>query len=587
MKKIQPIIILAVLVLFTLAGCKGMLDKKPLTKENDQEFFKKANNMKTFAWGFYTHFFPGYSTGFGEGKFFAYDDMANPKINDTYGYPSPPLFAKHAPTSSSAWSGGYAWIYKANVFIKRIKNSEVDEKAKKKWLGVARFFRAMEYNRMVRTFGDVPYYGHVVREDHEQKLYEKRTPRTQVADSMLADFQYAVENVPVDVGNPGLQVNKDVILAFMSRVFLFQGTYLKYHDELNYDNREAEAKKFLEASKKAAKDLISSGRYSVSDDYQSLFSSLDLSGNPGIILYRHYSSGSESHSMVAYSTYEPQYSINKSGLDSYLCNDGLPIGVSPEYQGDKSVDDLFAHRDPRMKQTLDDSLRLDGAPKTTDADHGYSTTGIAQHKFVNKELIGTHDGRAPYNTTDAPVMRYGEVLLNYAEATAVLAEMGEGSFTNADLDMSINKLRDRPNVDMPHLQVTGDQPMVNGQTYDDPDRDSDVSPIIWEIRRERRVELMMEGFRQYDLKRWKKLNYADYYGNADLNKGAWINLKDWPDKVGDQLTLTNGNKGYIVPAPNKTSWRRVKKRDYLSPLPTDQIDLYEKHDVTLKQNAGW
>src|SRR5699024_9208364 len=141
----------------------------------------------------------------------------------------------------------------------------------------------------------------------------------------------------------------------------------------------------------------------------------------------------------------------------------------------------------------------------------------------------------------------------------------------------INKLRGRPGINMPHLQIMGGMPAVNGQVYDDPNRDPDVPAIIWEIRRERRVELMAEGFRQWDLKRWKQLDNADYYKNKDLNRGAWVDFSDYPTsedvKVRDALTLTGTNKGYIVPAPNQVSWRRVKPRDYLGPIPLNQIQL--------------
>lgn len=111
--------------------------------------------------------------------------------------------------------------------------------------------------------------------------------------------------------------------------------------------------------------------------------------------------------------------------------------------------------------------------------------------------------------------------------------------------------------------------------------------MIWEIRRERRVELMMEGFRQWDLRRWDKLDYADFYKNPDINRGVWINLKDWPSGVADAYTLTKGTKGYIIPDPNQVSWRRIKPRDYLAPIPLSQIQLYKQHGVTLKQNPGW
>jgi hypothetical protein len=578
----------------TMMGCEGMLNKKPYGKTTVNDFFKSEGNIKSFAWGFYPHFFRGYATSYAGGKFFTYNTYS--KITDDYGYPGPPEFPRHAPESGTGisaaaragrgidtWSTGYAYIYKANVFIQHIKNSPIDETVKKKWLGVARFFRALEYNRMVRYYGAVPYYGHVVRENDKQELYKKRTPRTQVVDSMLADFQYAVENVPVSTGEAGLTVNKDVIEAFMSRIFLFQGSWLYYHKM----DKKQEAIKYLKTAQSAALDLINSGRYDASSNYHDLFASLDLAGNPGIILYRHYATGSTTNSIVSFSTYEAQHSLSKDAMDAYLMDDGLPISLSPEYQGDKTVKDFFAHRDPRMNATLADSLRLDGAPNTQNGSYSYASTGVPVDKFVNFSIVGTVPGRYNRNTTDAPVMRYGEVLLNYVEATAILAQMGQGTLTQHDIDISINKLRDRPDINMPHLQIMGGMPAVNGKTYDDPKRDPTVPPMMWAIRRERRIELMAEGFRQWDLKRWKKLDYTDFYKNKDINRGAWINFKDWPADVDSALTLTGPDKGYIIPDPNQVSWRRVKPRDYLGPIPLSQIQLYKDHGTTLEQNSGW
>ena len=140
---------------------------------------------------------------------------------------------------------------------------------------------------------------------------------------------------------------------------------------------------------------------------------------------------------------------------------------------------------------------------------------------------------------------------------------------------------------MPDLQVMGDQPAVNGNTYDDPNRDPEVSPIIWEIRRERRVELMMEGFRNDDLRRWGKLEYLDMVENPDINRGAWISKSDYEEEL-ESLTLTEGNEGYIIPATAETAIRQfTDPRVYLDPIPLDQITLYKDQGVTLEQNPGW
>lgn len=101
---------------------------------------------------------------------------------------------------------------------------------------------------------------------------------------------------------------------------------------------------------------------------------------------------------------------------------------------------------------------------------------------------------------DAPCIRYAEVLLNYVEARYEIAQVGGNAFTQSDLDKSINELRDRQLTKwgdteaktMPKVQLNGGNLSVNGVVINDPARDPDVNPVLWEIRRERRIELIME-----------------------------------------------------------------------------------------------
>jgi len=189
-------------------------------------------------------------------------------------------------------------------------------------------------------------------------------------------------------------------------------------------------------------------------------------------------------------------------------------------------------------------------------------------------------GQNRYNITDAPVIRYGEVLLNYAEATAEL-----GGLTQTDLDKSINLLRGRNGVGLPKLEVIGNLPAVNGVTYDDPARDPDVPALIWEIRRERRSELIFEGLRLDDLRRWKKLHYADTEQNPTINRGAWIKKADHSADQLNGIVIDGTTEGYIIPSSGVK--RTVEDRFYLNPIPLDQISLYRNNGAELKQNPGW
>jgi len=148
-------------------------------------------------------------------------------------------------------------------------------------------------------------------------------------------------------------------------------------------------------------------------------------------------------------------------------------------------------------------------------------------------------------------------------------------------------LRKRTGVNLPNLEIQAGQPAVNGRIYDDPNRDKSVSSLIWEIRRERRAELIFEGFRRDDLRRWKKLEYADTEKNPSINKGAFINMDDYQGDLKGVYIDAPGRQGYIVPAPAAATQRKVVDKYYLDPIPLDQISLYKQHGVTLSQNPGW
>ncbi len=553
-----------------LMSCeKDFLETPPVDKLTDDSYWTNEENVRTFSYGFYTAYFTGYGSGYSWGKYFSGETL-----NDDFAPSNPTQFIKNVPSSGGGWT--FAWVRKANIFIDRVQDVPMAEDAKNHWTGVGRFFRGLEYHDLVKSFGDVPWFEQELTEADVELLYKTRDSRTFVMDKVLADFRYAAENVRATDGAKGLTVNRDVVLAFMSRVFLFEGTWQKYHN-----NNAEKAAEYLEASKWAAEQIISSGKYSLGD-YRAVFNSLNLAGNPEVILYRQYEPGILTHALNSYNNKEPQTGVSKDAIDTYLAEDGLPISVSPLYQGDHGVENVMANRDPRITETfVSDELRLNGIASN------YSTSGYATHKFLNESIKDTPEGSSNLNPTDAPVIRYGEVLVNYAEAAAELATVGGPALTQADLDMSINVLRSRPGIEMPDLQVMGNEAAVNGIVYSDPERDPSVSPIIWEIRRERRVELMMEGFRLDDLKRWMKLEYVDTQANEDINRGAWIRRADYKG-LKDDVVLTGAEEGYIIPAPSAASQRLfVDPKVYLNPLPLDQIKLYQDNGVELKQNPGW
>jgi hypothetical protein len=394
---------------------------------------------------------------------------------------------------------------------------------------------------------------------------------------VLEDLNFAVASLPNDWGdgnNPG-RLNRWVALAVKSRVCLFEGTWRKYHGL-------PDANMWLTEAANAAKDVIENGPHSLfstgnpEQDYNSFHRGLaDLTGNPEVMIWRRYRLGILTNHIQNYYSYTG--GATRSFVEDYLCTDGLPITLSNSYQGDDVFENVFANRDPRLRQTIlhpDDASfykyhladgrtypRIAGMPGGRASSTGYH---VIKHYNADDQI-----GKA-FNTGEFPalIMRYAEVLLNYAEAKAEL-----GDITQADLDMSINLLRER--VAMPSL---GLNPPMDPRYADD-----GVSSLIVEIRRERRIELFGEGFRYDDLRRWKQ-------GKKLLKKdmGMQWNAAHQARFAGSiiRTSVDPENGKTYIDVYKDTDWDNPtfdENRDYLWPIPLNDL----AQNPNLGQNPGW
>ena len=571
----------------SFSSCDDFLTRDPQDTVTDvPSFWNNEENLRTSFLDYYTYFFPGYRSGWNRADNFAETNVAD--WTDDNAQEVATLFTKVAPTTD-ADNWNFEKIRNMNLLLSRIQSSSLGEEAKNHWSGVARLFRAMEYAKLVQKFGDVPYYDAVVGSTDNEKLYRARDPRTTVMDKVNEDMAFACANIRVNDGTKGLTVNRAVAQGFASRIMLFEGTWQKYHA-----NNTAKAAEYLKAAKDYAAALMQTNAYSIAPSYKSLTTSEDLAGNPEIIMYRSYVENVVMHSLMSFQNTEHEMSSpSRSFIDAFLTKNGLPIhqAGNTDYKGKEYAKEI-QNRDPRLADNIDEEsgLRLNGVAAV------YAASGYYANRYVNKDLINKPGGMSSTNTTDAPVMKLNEVMLNYIEAAAELAELGQYTLTQADFDKTINAIRDRQSTQMPHLTLAGNALKVNGVEINDPDRDATVKPIIWEIRRERRVELAYEGLRFNDLRRWGKLEYADMTKNKKLNMGAWINKADYPENAEALAKITlcdengkivTGNEGYIMPITEVAKMRVMADKDYLYPIPVDQITMYENHGFKLTQNPGW
>ncbi len=600
------------LLLFSFSSCDELLDRPPLTTIEDAKFWVSESNLRLFVNDNYTYFFPGYNTAFGldyaplRGYTFS-DDFTNTNKQS--------LFETSVPTSRSSSSPTAAWlstyqgptwdfyyIRKSNLIVERM-NSDMKNVLTadqfKHWIGVARFFKALEYARLVATFGDVPYFDKYFSNLDKDIMFKDRTARAVVMDSVYSNFVYAMNNVKADDGT--MNVNKYVVAGFVSRWMLFEGTWQKYQM-----NDNARAKKYLDLAIQAGDMVAASGKYAVSSDFRTLFGSDNLSANKECIMYRQYSpTQTVTHAIASYSNCTEAQAVapNLALVKSFICNDGKVWQKSGVAKADSfNIANLIKTRDPRFEATFWNEPR------------SQSATLLYACKFIDRDgaRIGSTGVNIPTkyasstNTNGYPVMRFSEVLLNWIEAKAEVATVGGAAVIQADIDNSINKIRNRPlDADAIAKGVKKTTAMSLAALPADPAKDADVSDLIWEIRRERRMEFVFEHSRLLDIKRWKKIQYMDGAANPDILLGIWVDVKkEIPSllikakegklkvKKADGTTVTysgtNGADmiGFYMP-------EGVANRDaftdkvYLAPIGKDQIDLYTGNGYTLTQTKLW
>ena len=564
MKNIKYIVGLGLLTLGSLTACDDVLDKAPLDEFTDENFWKTEGNVENYANSFYDDFV-GYGDGGGSGLFY-FKTLSDDQIGNAF----TDWEQKTRLTTNGTWSSCYTEIRRANAMIERIPEIDASESVKNHWLGVGRMMRAYHYFQLVRMFGDVPYTDKKLNVDDEDVLYGPRTNRDQVMDYVLEDLNFAVANI-----NQTYSTNKwsrDMANAMKADICLWEGTFRKYRSSADGQPAAdaAGAQKFLQACKDACQQIMNR-EYSLGASYQATYNSTTLKNSFEVIFGKEYLKNVLVHSLIAYTcSSTPISGMSKDAFESYLMADGKPMGLSSldatdvaplNADGNLDLTDILAVRDKRLSQTIDPVLLYNGnSNRRVDDDMEQTSSsgyGIAKYDNIT---IPTEDRRnTSKNYTCAPIYWLAVVYLNYAEACAEL-----GAISQTDLDNTINKLRDR--AGLPHLTLE--------VGFTDPKNDRGVSDLIWEIRRERRSELMFDNwFRYWDLVRWHMLDKLDSTKYPDVLLGA--NVKNDPkceaDKKGDYI---DGARGMT---------RTFDKKYYLYPIPSGQTDL----NPQLGQNPGW
>jgi hypothetical protein len=585
----KNIFIIGLLSLIIFQGCTKVLDQKPLSQISPDKAFNSENELQLYVNSFYNDMLPN-AADENNGFTSLYNEGSDNIVRDSY---SDLLTGNRTvPISGGGWSWGD--LRNVNYFLQNYKIGGLRSSVTNKYVGVAKFFRAYFYFSMVSRFGDVPWYSAPIESNDVSMLTTPRTPRTVVMDSVMHDIDFAINNLGTskDVS----QITKLTALALKSRICLFEGTFRKYHTEFALPN----AAEFLQQAADASQQLMKSGSYKIYKStpniaYRDLFSSYTPVTDE-VILARQYSPSLNVFHNVNYYTNVSSFGrpgMEKKLVDSYLMKDGSRFTSQIDYATMTFFKEM-QNRDPRLYQTIRTPgyQRIGGTinlvPIFTSATTGYQMT-----KFVT----GTSDDGYNKSYTPLPIFRYAEVLLNYAEAKAEL-----GTLSQADVDISIKLLRDR--VGMPNLNL------ADAINHPDPYLAQQYINVnganlgaILEVRRERRIELVMEGFRWNDLMRWKeghllalpfKGQYFPGAGNFDLDGDGKTDLMIYTGtkptgsgvqflKLGNDIILEKGESGGNIIVNSNIPKIFNEARDYLYPIPVQDLQL----NTNLKQNPGW
>lgn len=572
-------IILAALAVvgFSFASCDDFLDdnRYPLTSETNQPaYWNNEDNVKLEC-DQMLQYFTGYSSGSSYGEFYF-----NTLTDDQCGSSFVDWKSKTVPSSSTSYTNPYTNIRHATEIIDGLAESTLDPDIRNNWLGIARMCRAYQQYLLVRRYGDCNFIEHTLNVTDDLKV--AREKRDYVFDKIMEDLDFACANIKT---NKNTQYwSRDLAYAMKSYMALCEGTFRKYCTvaENGLAPDAARAESLLKASAAASDYLINSGRYSLAEKYRANYQSFYTTAsavpamvdNPEMILFRGYAIDIIMNCVQDYTCgTTPINGITKDAFDAYLFKDGKPLALTTMDKSDEgewladegiySIAKPLSVRDNRLTQTTDPFVYYTGLVGDRAGATGMtSSTGYGVSKYDNTALA-VADRRTVRNTVCAPIYWYSVILLENAEAKAEL-----GTLTDTDMNKTLNLLYKR--AELPN------QTVASLTAMNDPANTTGISSLLWEVRRCRRCELIMDNdFRYWDLIRWHWLDKLDTTKNLNITLGANISKSPVEARNVD---------GYLDGKINWGSNKREFKPQYYSyPIPQGQINL----NPNLGQNPGW
>lgn len=579
------------------------LAEQPKAKAGRDMIFGSETGLLTYTNGFY-EYLPDYDNAHKQNI-----TMDNAAKNATGTYE----VGAYTTNTSTSWS--WSSIRNVNYFLKYNTSSNVSEPIRNNYSGIARLFRAYLYFNKLVQYGAVPWID-IPLEPDSPELYKTQDSRDVIISKMIEDLDFAAQNITEEKITPNSnRVNRWTALFFKSRVCLFEASFRKYHATGSKYGKEylkdckITAEELYRQAADAAQEIIEKGPYRLytgtpyangRGSYRELFISdnavsqevmLSLALDPVLQL-------GEANWYYNSSTYGPHLCMTHAFAKTYLNLDGTPYN---DKKGDtyKTFAEETSGRDYRLNQTIrgaDYTCKdKEGVFVPTPANMtGHSLTGYQFTKYVMDD-ISFDGGRTNYN--DVPIARYAEVLLNYAEAKAEL-----GTLTDADWEKTIGALRGRAGITggLDKKPTTADPYMMSIYT-------GVTDPVILEVRREREIELILEGLRLNDLKRWacgKLWETAAWDGiyipaldtpldlNGDGTNDVFVTEDSKYSGPYKSIAMYTGDNLKVVKLADDTKGgyrlnyeisRVWNDNMYIYPIP----EIVIQKNPNLKQNPGW